>query len=272
MISALYSKLVNISPNFRKASKRLMYQFMARYYQGDDWRFMNYGFDTTDHEFLPPKLEPGDEPNRCSIQLYYHLAESVPLAGRRVLEVGCGRGGGADYLKRYAKPEAMVGLDYSESAVVLCGKTYLTRGLFFVSGDAEALPFPGRSFDVIVNVESSHCYGNMQEFLSEVGRVLRPGGYFLFADFRDSEHLELLKDQLRESGLIRLRQSDITSNVVAALEADHGQKLSLIRREAPPFLSKLFYEFAGLVGTRMYRRFQEGKAIYVSVVLQKPAV
>jgi SAM-dependent methyltransferase len=272
MISALYSKLVNISPNFRKASKRFMYQFMARYYQGDDWKFMNYGFAPTDHEFLPPELEPGDECNRCSIQLYYHLAESVPLAGQRVLEIGCGRGGGADYVKRYAKPGTMVGLDYSESAVALCGKTYLAGGLFFVSGDAEALPFPSRSFDAIINVESSHCYGDMHKFLSEVGRVLKPGGYFLFADFRDSEHLDLLGEQLRESGMIRLRQSDITSNVITALEADHGQKLSLIKREAPPFLSRLFCEFAGLVGTRMYRRFQEGKATYVSVVLHKPAV
>ena len=270
MISAFYSKLVNLSPGFKKSSKRLLYQFMAQYYQGEDWKFMNYGFTNTDHEFQPPELDSADESNRCSIQLYHHLAEAVILDGQRVLEIGCGRGGGADYVKRYLKVKTLVGLDYSESAVTLCRKTYPVEGLAFVTGDAEALPFGNQSFDVILNVESSHCYGNMDKFLSEVRRVLRPGGYFLFADFRDSEHLGFLQGQLQSSGMIRLKQTDITPNVVAAMEAEHNQKLGLIQREAPRLLSKLFLEFAGCKGTRVYKRFKTGKSAYLSLVFQKP--
>ncbi len=271
MFFAFYSKLVNLSPRFKKSSKRLLYQFMAQYYQGDDWKFMNYGFSNTDHEFQPPELDSADESNRCSIQLYHHLAEAVILNGRRVLEIGCGRGGGADYVKRYLSVKSMVGLDYSESAMALCRKTYPVEGLAFVTGDAEDLPFGNQSFDVIMNVESSHCYNNMEKFLSEVERVLRPGGYFLFADFRDKEHLSILQEQLQGSGMIQLKQTNITPNVIAALEADHNQKLGLIQREAPRLLSKLFHEFAGLVGTRVYKRLKTGKTAYLSLVFQKPA-
>jgi SAM-dependent methyltransferase len=271
MIFAFYSKLVNLSPRFKKSSKRFLYQFMAQYYQGDDWKFMNYGFINTDHEFQPPELDSADESNRCSIQLYHHLAEAVTLDGQRVLEIGCGRGGGADYIRRYSRVKTMVGLDYSESAAALCRKTYPAPGLVFLSGDAEALPFGNQSFDVILNVESSHCYSHMKKFLGEVRRVLRPGGYFLFADFRDREHLDLLQEQLQSSGMIQLKKTNITANVIAALEADHSAKLGLIRREAPRLLLKLFYEFAGLVGTRVYKRFKEGKAAYLSLVFQKPA-
>ena len=44
--------------------------------------------------------------------------------------------------------------------------------------------------DVVLNVESSHCYGSMPRFLAEVRRVLEPRGYFLHADFRARSALE----------------------------------------------------------------------------------
>lgn len=270
MIFAFYSKLVNLSPNFKKSSKRLLYQFMAQYYPGKDWKFMNYGFSNTDHEFEPPELDSVDESNRCSIQLYHHLAAAVILDGQRVLEIGSGRGGGADYLRRYLSVKSMVGLDFSESTVALCRKTYLAEGLTFVTGDAEALPFSNQSFDVIMNIESSHCYSNMENFLSEVRRVLRPGGYFLFADFRDKEHLRLLQEQLQGSGMIQLKETNITPNIIAALEADHSQKLGFIQRRAPRLFSRVFIEFAGCMGTRVYKRFKTGKSAYLSLVFQKP--
>ena len=54
------------------------------------------------------------------MQLYDHVAGAVDLRDLKVLEVGSGRGGGADYIKRYLKPESMVGLDISENAVSFC--------------------------------------------------------------------------------------------------------------------------------------------------------
>ena len=46
--------------------------------------------------------------------------------------------------------------------------------LTFQVGDAERLPFGDGTFDVVLNVESSHCYGRFDLFLGEVRRVLRP--------------------------------------------------------------------------------------------------
>jgi fatty-acid O-methyltransferase len=57
-------------------------------------------------------------------------------------------------------------------------------GLDFVQGDAQNLHFPDQSFDAVINVEGSHIYPNFERFLGEVARVLRPGGHFLYADFR----------------------------------------------------------------------------------------
>src|SRR2546423_14007135 len=64
------------------------------------------------------------------------------------------------------------------------------------------------SVDAIINLESSHCYGSMTKFLSEVYRVLRPDGHFLFSDHRDHDKLNLLREQLKDSSLRLVKETD----------------------------------------------------------------
>jgi ubiquinone/menaquinone biosynthesis C-methylase UbiE len=75
------------------------------------------------------------------------------------------------------------------------------------------MPFPASSFDAVVNIESSHCYESMDTFLSEVCRVLRPGGRFFFADLRSVDGVNTLREQFNACGLTVEKQTDITTNV-----------------------------------------------------------
>lgn len=270
MFFAVYSRLINFSPGFKKLSKYFFYQYIAHISQRIDWKFMNYGYAFIKDVQEAPQLDLSDEPNRCSIQLYHHLVQAVNLNGHRVLDVGCGRGGGLDYLKRYLNVEDVIGLDASEKVMNHCSKAYQAQGLVFIAGDAEALPFPDQSFHAVINVESSHCYADMNKFLSGVKRVLRPGGYFLFTDFRDRQHVHLLEKQMERSGMIVIKKSDITGNVITALETNHNQKVAFIQKAAPKYFVRLFKEFAGCRGTRIYNRFKAGESIYLSYILEKP--
>ena len=273
MLTTMYTTLGRIWPWFRKVTKLGMYQFMAKIHQKKSWSFMNYGYAPLEEgaETLP--LDQADEPNRYCIQLYHHVAGAVDLRGKRVLEVGSGRGGGADYVQRYLKPYTMVGVDYSARAVELSNRHYGAHrvGLAYVPGDAEVLPFDDNSFDAVINVESSHCYRAMDVFLAEVVRILRPGGHFLFADFRSGDQLTDLDAQLRRSGLVERSRQDITPNVVRALDIDHARKQSQIQENAPWWITTLFAQFAGLKGSRIYRQFQDRALIYMRFVLQKAA-
>jgi len=245
-----------------------MYNFLASLYKKKDWAFMNYGYtDSTIHESL--KLSNEDEVDRYCIQLYYHVLNSIDLSNCDVLEVGCGRGGGSSYIMRNFKPKKIVGVDYSSKAVALCRRFHQIQGLSFQYGDAEALPFASNSFDVVVNIESSHCYASMDRFLAQVKRVLRPGGYFLFADFRSQEQAGVLEAQLQASGLELIGKQDITSNVLAALDMDHDHRVGQIRRGSPRIIAGLVQEFAGIKDTRIYRNFAERENIYLSFVLRK---
>ena len=246
-----------------------MYQLMARYVQRRDWTFMNFGHAPLEAGVEPLQLDTDDEPNRYCIQLSLHVTSPIDIEGLKVLEVGCGRGGGSHFLKRRLRPVEMVGLDYSAHTVALCRRTHVLQGLRFIHGDAEDLPFDDASFDVVINIESSHCYGSMERFLEEVARVLRPGGHFLFADFRPSEDLATLERQLAGTGLEPGPQQDITPNILAALSSDNARKLAQIRASAPRWLSGLMEEFAGAPGSLIHDRFKSGSAVYISCALRK---
>ena len=176
------------SPLLRRLLWRWWYGRLASKHQSGDWTFMNYGFAPPDGATLA--LDPADESDRYCIQLYHRVASAADLAGREVLEVGSGRGGGASYIARNLRPAKITGADFSPQAVALCQKRHATvANLAFTVGDAEQLPFPAASFDAVVNVESSHCYGHIERFFAEAARVLRPGGHFLYTDFRPASEV-----------------------------------------------------------------------------------
>src|SRR6202012_3533303 len=162
--------------------QKYIYPMATRRLSAQDVVFLNYGYEEDPPMSLP--LTASDEPNRASIQLYYRTATQVDLSGKRVLEVGCGHGGGASYLMRTLHPASYTGLDLKPVGIAFCRKRHNLPGLDFVQGDAENLPFPDQSFDAVINIESSHCYPRFPRFLAEVARVLRPGGHFLYADLR----------------------------------------------------------------------------------------
>ena len=272
MLSTLYVKACDGFPKFRKFTRKHMYQILAKIYQKEDWTFMNYGYLPLQQGEYEPDLKSADEINRYCIQLYHHLASAVDLNDQHVLEVGSGRGGGAHYIKRHFSPKSMVGVDFSNRAISLCRKYYQVEGLSFVPGDAEALPFDDDSFDAVVNVESSHCYASMDKFLTQVKRVLKPGGHFLFADFRNKGQMEELNQQLEDSGLLRLRFRDITQNVLKALDADHDRRMNHIQKGSPAILKQLVREFAGVKGTTFYNHLISGDVIYQSHILQKATI
>ena len=259
--------IANRKPWAKRLLWRIWYEFLARRYRDRGWTFMNYGYRVPDGT---PRLElaPEDEPDRSSIELYHLVAGAVDLSGQEVLEVGSGRGGGASFVARYLRPGRLVAIDRSWQAVAFCRARHAVPGLSFEVGDAEHLKFAPASFDRVLNVESSHCYGDVCAFFSEVRRVLRPGGYFLYADFRRAAELDAWLSQLLAMGLRLVADRDLTSGVVTALEADDESKRRTIQNRIDHFLLRTFGQFAGLRGTAIYDELRRGVLVYRAFVLQ----
>jgi O-methyltransferase len=191
---------------------------------------MNYGFLQREDECRWVRTE--DMPHRHSLSLVRHVFSGMDIAGRSLLEVGSGRGGNCYYLAAYAGAGSVCGLEASAGNLRFCHDRFRFAGVKFVRGDAESLPFRDSSFDLVLNLESSHCYGDLPRFLHEVWRVLRPQGLFCLADLWRWELMDRDWD-VREQALTGefeiLSSEDISTQVLAALEDDSGL-LSMLRR------------------------------------------
>jgi ubiquinone/menaquinone biosynthesis C-methylase UbiE len=103
--------------------------------------------------------------------------EALPEPPQRVLDLGTGTGAGAlAIVRRFGKAD-VVGVDLSEEMVARARGNLpadLAHRVGFDRADASDLPFEDASFDLVT-------HANMIPFFDELARVLRPGGYVLFA-------------------------------------------------------------------------------------------
>ena len=269
MLTKILVFLSEISPWARRVLWRWWYDRLARRLVTDRWTFMNYGLMWPESE-EPVRLAPEDEPDRYCVKLYHRVATPGRLAGREVLEVGCGRGGGAAFVARHHAPARIIGVDFSPHAVAFCQHRHREANLCFQAGDAERLPFADGSFDAVLNVESSHCYGSMESFVREVARVLRPGGVFLLADLRAVKEMAALEALLRAQPTLEMvEREDLTPMVVAALQADHERKRALIAEAIPRREQARFREFAGLTGSQVHSAFVKRTMLYHRFMLRR---
>jgi ubiquinone/menaquinone biosynthesis C-methylase UbiE len=249
---------------------RFLHRVMLSRYGFSDLKVLNYGYESLEPTSNNLQLEKKDELERYGLQLYNHTVSETNLEGKDIVEVGSGRGGGASFITRYHKPNSYTGVDLSKKLIRYCNKNYNLPGLSFTFGNAEKLPFDNTLFDAAVNIESSRNYGNFDKFLSEVYRVLRPGGHLLFADSRTPEESELLRKQFEEAGFKIVNEENIVNNILKATDLDYERRYNLIVDKSPRLMKSLAKEFSSLKGTKRYDDFKNGKLVYMRYVLQKP--
>lgn len=108
-----------------------------------------------------------------------------PMAGWRVLDVGCGIGGPARYLARHHGCR-VTGIDltpeFVETAEALTRMTGLSDRVGFRLGDGGFLPFKKAEFDAATLLHVGMNVADKPALFAEVARVVRPGGGFAVYD------------------------------------------------------------------------------------------
>lgn len=115
------------------------------------------------------------------------IAELKAVRPRQVLDVATGTADVAIMTWKYLKPEKITGIDISEGMLQLgrqkVDKLLLSRQIELLKGDSEAIKFPNDTFDAITVAFGVRNFENLEKGLSEMYRVLKPGGKVVILEF-----------------------------------------------------------------------------------------
>jgi ubiquinone/menaquinone biosynthesis C-methylase UbiE len=221
--------------------------------------FLNYGYVADATPSFARATPAETQFDSASRRLVLEVLGDCPVDGTDVLDVSCGRGAVAVSLREHFAPRSYLGIDLSSEAIAFCRSHHSRPEFDFREGDAEALPLADASFDVVVNVEASHNYPRPEAFFSEVRRVLRPGGWFLYTDFLPPASFARHAGLLEDSGFECLRDVDITSNVVRSSDAIAGMRTKTYRDEEE---REYMLDFLAAPGSETYQAFVDGRLQY----------
>jgi ubiquinone/menaquinone biosynthesis C-methylase UbiE len=134
--------------------------------------------------------------------IHQRLLEYVDIPPANILDLGCGTGRLLGRLATQYPQMRGTGLDLSPKMLRVARlSNHHHPRLIYVEGKAESLPFGEGQFDAVFNTISFLHYLEPQQVLSEVARVLTPGGRFYLVDFTFKQELQLQKLPISPLGI-----------------------------------------------------------------------
>ena len=101
-----------------------------------------------------------------------------------ILDVGCGGGKNIARMLKHCPEGKVYGIDYSEESVAMSRKKngkLLGSRCFIEQGNVMELPYENEKFDLVTAFETVYFWPDLNKSFSEVYRVLKPGGMFMFS-------------------------------------------------------------------------------------------
>lgn len=179
------------------------------------------------------------------------MAETMEFgaqAGKHVLEIGGGMG--TDLSQFAAHGATVTDLDLSAGHLNLAKENFTLRGLTgsFVLHDAETLPFPDDSFDLVYSNGVLHHTPNTREVVREILRVLKPGGRAIVMMYAENSlhywRNVIYTVGLRDGELLQWSAGDVMSRIIE--RSDNASARPLVKVYTKPRLARLFEGFADI--------------------------
>ena len=148
-----------------------------------------------------------------------------PQKGDLVLDVATGTGNTAFALAPHAR--RVIGLDLTREMLLEAGKVATEKNILnvdWVIGDAEHLPFQDETFDVYTVRAAPHHFLDVDAFMAEAFRVLKPGRDAAFVDeASDMAHGDT--EPCRDCGDVYELNGSVVVGVVRDCRSGHGCRL-----------------------------------------------
>ena len=121
---------------------------------------------------------------RVAINDLRQLFDGNPPAAPVLLDVGCGQGKSFRHLHQVFAPSRLLGTDADPHSLALSAAEAERQGISVElhGSDCAALPYADASVDILFCHQTFHHLVEQEKALAEFHRVLKPGGYLLFAE------------------------------------------------------------------------------------------
>jgi len=212
-------------------------------------------------EFTYERMIPGQYPALIENEhmTRYRFATQF-VAGKQVADIACGTGYGTQLLAK-AGAQSVRGVDLSEEAVKFSRENYSAPNVTFTAASAEKLtPIQDREFDLVVSFETIEHLPNVEAYLDEMVRILRPGGRFLVStpDRRIASNLHCFRGRPSNSHHVREYTERELLDLLATrfeIEACYGQGFTARWLVFWPvqFFIKSFCRLLGTAGLRNFK-------------------
>jgi len=201
-----------------REARKAEYATLTRHYYNLATDLYEYGWGSSFH-FC--RFAYGESFNQAIARHEHYLAHMMGLRdGMKVLDVGCGVGGPAREIAKFAGVN-IVGLnnnDYQiERATRYAAKEGLSSQLSFTKGDFMQMSFPENTFDAVYAIEATVHAPSLEGVYSQIFRVLKPGGVFAVYEWLMTDAYDNDNPKHREIRL-GIEQGDGISNMVRVSE------------------------------------------------------
>lgn len=224
-----------------------------------DISFMNHGVvpvhERASHLFMD-----------TSASMYCRFLDKIEdPKNKKILEVGCGRGGGANLMKTAYEFDEVHACDIEPKAIRFCQSQF--KDIHFSIDDAQRLNnYRDNTFDCVINVESSHCYRNPEGFFKSVRRVLKSEGMFLYIDVFKPEIMHLYDAAVQRHFKV-LEKIDITTDVyLSCLHSISKIERFLSENDLP---AESAYHFLHTVTKSKSECYRDRIDLYFAYILKK---
>jgi ubiquinone/menaquinone biosynthesis C-methylase UbiE len=124
-------------------------------------------------------------------ELYAHVVKLLdPAAKASILELGFGEGVVPEMLDQRNRTLHYTGIDFSEEMVKMATAKHIP-GANFLLGEVAAMPFADQTFDIVFGINVVYFWENPERELSEILRVLKPGGLLLLG-YRPKTYMQAI--------------------------------------------------------------------------------
>lgn len=169
--------------------------------------------------------------------LLQYLPDELP-ANARVLDLGSGTGFFTARLHRKYPATQIIGVDIAQGMLQFARTTHASE-IYWLGGDAENLPLADQSIDVIFSSLAIQWCNNLPQLMTELQRVLKPGGKLLIATLGPATLHELKAAWQQVDNYVHVNRFAPPTEIAAAVERSGLQLVQLNQRELTLYFARV---------------------------------